>query len=125
MSPEERTIDIEAANARLAAMKLKESQQAPGDPSATNSAKPAKKTRSDKGTKRVKQPAAPAPSGTLTKEQASRLLDLIATRDSRRAEWDMYEAQKEKVAENAEAAHARFDHADDAVVSYIRECTAK
>ena len=99
-------------------------QTGPGDPAPANSAKPAKKPRSDKGTKRVKT-TDPQPTGALSREQASRLLDLIATRDSRRTEWDMYEAQKEKAGENAEAAQQRFDDADVEAIAFIREITAK
>ena len=99
-------------------------QTDPGDSTPANSAKPAKKPRSDKGTKRVKT-TDPQPTGALSREQASRLLDLIATRDSRRTEWDMYEAQKEKAGENAEAAQQRFDDADVEAIAFIREITAK
>ena len=83
MSPEEKAIDVDAANVRLAAMKLKESQAGPGDPAAMNSAKPAKKPRSDKG-----KPRKPAPEQPGSSVWLSRLRDLIDTRESRRAVWD-------------------------------------
>ena len=55
-------------------------QTDPGDSTPANSAKPAKKPRSDKGTKRVKT-TDPQPTGALSREQASRGLDLVQTRD--------------------------------------------
>ena len=45
-----------------------------------------KKRRSDAGKPRVK-PAEAAP-GAITREQAQRLADLIASKESRRVEWD-------------------------------------
>ena len=92
-------------------------QTGPGDPAPANSAKPAKKPRSDKGTKRVKT-TDPQPTGALSREQASRGLDLIQTRDSLRVKWDAAIA-------NEEDAAANFVDADAAVVAWFGEITSK
>ena len=77
MSPEEKAIDLEQANHRLSTMGLGTSN---------TEAKPARAKRSDAGKPRVK-PAEAAP-GAITREQAQRLADLIASKESRRVEWD-------------------------------------
>ena len=92
-------------------------QTDPGDSTPANSAKPAKKPRSDKGTKRVKT-TDPQPTGALSREQASRGLDLIQTRDSLRVKWDAAIA-------NEEDAAANFVDADAAVVAWFGEITSK
>ena len=92
-------------------------QTGPGDPAPANSAKPAKKPRSDKGTKRVKT-TDPQPTGALSREQASRGLDLVQTRDRLRVKWDAAIA-------NEEDAAANFVDADAAVVAWFGEITSK
>ena len=92
-------------------------QTDPGDPTPANSAKPAKKPRSDKGTKRVKA-TDPQPTGALSREQASRGLDLVQTRDRLRVKWDAAIA-------NEEDAAANFVDADAAVVAWFGEITSK
>ena len=92
-------------------------QTDPGDSTPANSAKPAKKPRSDKGTKRVKT-TDPQPTGALSREQASRGLDLVQTRDRLRVKWDAAIA-------NEEDAAANFVDADAAVVAWFGEITSK
>jgi hypothetical protein len=92
-------------------------QTDPGDSTPANSAKPAKKPRSDKGTKRVKT-TDPQPTGALSREQASRGLDLVQTRDRLRVKWDAAIA-------NEEDAAANFVDADAEVVAWFGEITAK
>jgi hypothetical protein len=96
---------------------LLHAQAVPADPTPANSPKPAKKPRSDKGTKRVKA-TEPQPTGALSREQASRGLDLIQTRDSLRVKWDAAIANEEEAAAN-------FVDADAAVVAWFGEITAK
>jgi hypothetical protein len=96
---------------------LLHTQTGPGDSIPANSPKPAKKPRSDKGTKRGKI-AEPQPTGALSREQASRGLDLIQTRDSLRVKWEAAIA-------NQEDAAANFVDADAAVVAWFGEITAK
>jgi hypothetical protein len=92
-------------------------QTDPGDSTPANSAKPAKKPRSDKGTKRVKT-TDPQPTGALSREQASRGLDLVQTRDRLRVKWDAAIA-------NEEDAAANFVDADAEVVAWFGEITSK
>ena len=92
-------------------------QTGPGDPAPANSAKPAKKPRSDKGTKRVKT-TDPQPTGALSREQASRGLDLVQTRDRLRVKWDAAIANEEEAAAN-------FVDTDAAVVAWFGEITSK
>jgi hypothetical protein len=92
-------------------------QTDPGDSTPANSAKPAKKPRSDKGTKRVKT-TDPQPTGALSREQASRGLDLVQTRDRLRVKWDAAIA-------NEEDAAANFVDADAEVVAWFGEITRR
>jgi hypothetical protein len=96
---------------------LLHAQAVPADPTPANSPKPTKKPRSDKGSYRVKA-TEPQPTGALSKEQASRGLDLIQTRDSLRVKWEAAIA-------NQEDAAANFVDADAAVVAWFGEITAK
>jgi hypothetical protein len=89
-----------------------------------------RKQRRDAGVPRKKIPApepagvprkkipAPEPAGALSREQASRGLDLIQTRDSLRVKWDAAIANEEEAAAN-------FGDADAAVVAWFGEITAK
>ena len=64
------------------------------------------------------EPAQAQTQGALTKEQASRGLDLIATRDRLRVEWDQSVSA-------SEIARERFEDYDAQVVAWFRENTAK
>ena len=79
-----------------------------------------RKPRSDKGVPRIKAAAAaaaPAPEqGKLSSTQASRLLDLIASAESRRVEWDAAQAHASKAQE-------RMHDADAELLAFIRENT--
>ena len=73
--------------------------------------------RKDKGSHRVKT-TDPQSTGALSREQASRGLDLVQTRDRLRVKWDAAIA-------NEEDAAANFVDADAAVVAWFGEITSK
>ena len=88
MSPEQQEM-IDRGAERIAGMNLGISKEGIAEAKANAKdlfAQKPKKRRSDAGKPRVK-PAEAAP-GAITREQAQRLADLIASKESRRVEWD-------------------------------------
>ena len=87
------------------------------DAQIANMSKPTRAPRKDKGVPRAKPAPAPAPEqGKLSSTQAARLLDLIASAESRRVEWDAAQAHASEVQE-------RMHDADAELLAFIRENT--
>ena len=118
-------IDVEAVRAKMASKGLIEG--APHGTTILDTAaaetrsegqQPAKKraTRSDKG--QPKKPAAPQPGGLLTKEQVSRLWDLMQTKESARLEV-------ETVTDTLKGKLADFRDTSNELAAFIEEITQK
>jgi hypothetical protein len=114
MTVEEQEI-LQRGQANLAKMKIDNGSTGGQDAAIEDTHK--RKQRRDAGVPRKKIPA-PEPAGALSREQASRGLDLIQTRDSLRVKWDAAIANEEEAAAN-------FVDADAAVVAWFGEITAK
>jgi hypothetical protein len=86
-------IDIECGQENLKRIlgpqEIADSQRAPGDPKAANAAMPAKKPRSDKGSKRPAKPE-PARAGTIDRLNAA----IYAFLDAERELWAAQDKSK-------------------------------
>ena len=97
---------------------LLHTQTGPGEHAAENSAKPAKKKRSDAGVPRKKVAEPQTVAGAITREQSARLLDLIESEDKRRVKWEADEAQ-------AQESMALWHEAKNKRLEFISEITQK
>lgn len=107
-------IDMEAANERVYKALHGEEQQT-AQSIGLVAPKPTRAPRKDKGSKRVKPEPPAAAMGKLTKEDASRLLDLMGTLESHtRTERDLHDtfsaATRSRKAAETELAEFIADH---------------
>ena len=109
-------IDVQAANERLARLNLSMSEPAAQTQSEGQQPGRRRKQRSDKG--QPKKPAAPQPGGLLTKEQVSRLWDLMQTKESARLEV-------ETVTDTLKGKLADFRDTSNELAAFIEEITQK
>ena len=104
MSPEERAIDVEAANARLATMQLAAVPPRESAPITGLAGKPVRKPCSDKGKPKPRMPAPQAP-GALTTAQVLEITRLHAAEMLAQEIYTQAKLELVILADKAELAH--------------------